>query len=147
MDNRIWELKTKGGEVLEIPGTHADTVKRRWDAGQPIHTSGGSVDAKMIASFEPTSRQSGQLALQAEAAQVFGEAIATSDTSVEARWVKKAVTTKEFAKHYSNIPAYHPLENNNGMVTIAFKLATHNVDPSNLQYCSQQEVQKLTPTQ
>lgn len=144
MPEYYWELVRRDGTTVDIPPNAVETVQRRWDSKQPIHTTNGSIPYGDIQDFRKTSKLYGQRMLAEQAAQAFDEAIFTEDGSVQARWVKKEVSPHEYQKHYSAIPSYHRLADENEMVWVAFKLAVHDVDLARLQYCTQQEVNKLT---
>lgn len=138
-----WELIQKDGTVIDIPPSAVETVKRRWDSNEPIHTTEGSVPANQIAAFRPTSRKATSTELIEAASQAFNEPVESGE-GVKARWVKKMVTHVEYRKHYGSIPSYHRLNDIAGMVEIAFVLPVHSIDTNNVLYCSQDEIKRLT---
>ena len=142
-DNHYWELKTKDGASIQIPPSAVDIVKRRWDAGQPIHTTALTVSPRDIVSFEKSTKIWSEVPLVEAAAQAFHEPI-VSENGIVARWVKKDVTQGEFNQFYSKNPAYRKLKNDAGLVVVAFKLPVHLCDESKVQYCTNDDIMSLT---
>ena len=142
-DNHYWELKTKDGASIQIPPSAVDIVKRRWDAGQPIHTTARTVPPRDIVSFEKSTKILSEVPLVEAAAQAFNEPI-VSENGIVARWVKKDVTQGEFNQFYSKNPAYRKLKNDAGLVVVAFKLPVHLCDESKVQYCTNDDIMSLT---
>lgn len=129
-------------------------VQKRWDNGDPIHIPGrGSIPANQIRSFEVTGKvYGGTQKLLEDAAQAFGEPLyvevdlgkGRTETQIQAKWVKKAVTTDQWQRHFSSIPGYNLLREESGMTLIAFRLPVHAIDSSRVQECTIDEVKQLT---
>lgn len=142
-----WKLEYgdyKDLKSIMIPPASVEAVKRRWEQGQPINLSQGSIPPSQIRSFEMSDKPfSSQPMLTAGAAQAFHEPIITAD-GVEARWVKKSVTKNSWEKRYSQINGYKLLGDDGNMAVVAFKLATHDVNPGVTPYCTEAEIKMLT---
>lgn len=145
MKDVYWELVTKDGETrIEIPPASVDIVKKRWNAGEPIHTKNyGSIAANTIKYFRPTTKVYGQLPLLEAASQAFGEPIYNDDGSIISRWVTSEVTNMEYAKLYSHVPAYRKLRSDGGLVTVAFLKPVHAIDVNKTPYCTEEEEKML----
>lgn len=147
MSEYYWELKYGSYKDLKsvmIPPASVDQVKHRWDGGEPIHLTGrASIPANQIREFEITDKLFTTQPLLESVAQAFNEPIVNEDGSVAARWVKKTVTQDKWNRMLSNIPGYRALDGDNGMMTIAFKLAIHDIDPTKTPYCTEEEVRQL----
>jgi hypothetical protein len=143
----FWELIQKDGTVIEIPPEAVETVKRRWDSGQVIHTNyQGSIPPNQIAAFRPTEKVANQQPILEEVARAFNEPVIEErdgEEVVKARWVKKRVTQQKWDKYYSPHQSYKKLNEDMGMITIAFRLPVHLIDLQNVQYCTDEEVSKL----
>lgn len=148
MNEFYWELKygdfKEPRSVMIAPDTVA-ALQRRWDNGQNIHLKTGTVPANQIRSFEITDKPFGEQRLIESAAQAFKEPIFHGD-AIEVKWVKQIVTRDKHARHYSQIPGYRYLGEDNGMAVIAFRKATHEIDPSVTPYCTEDEINTLTRT-
>jgi hypothetical protein len=142
-DNHYWALKTRDGITINIPPKAVEVVKRRWDSGQPIHTSTQTIPANQIVSFEKTARTKTDIPLIEAAAAAFNQPIIT-EAGVASRWVKKDVSQGEFSQFYSKNPSYRKLSGDGGLVVVAFKLPVHLFDSSKLQYCSDIDIKQLT---
>jgi hypothetical protein len=143
MGDVYWELIDREGNRLEIPPEAVEIVKKRWNNGDPVHTSEGSMSAKDIRYFRPTSKRYGAQPLLEAAAQAFGEPVINEDGSTAVKWVKKDVPHREFARYYSNIPAYRKIASDGSMVTVAFRLPVHEINPELVEYCNQDDLQYL----
>ena len=120
-----------------------ETVQRRGDNRQPIHTSNGSIPYTDIMDFRQSSKPYGaQPAIEAAAA-AFNEPMETADGSIQARWVKKYVTQREWNKHYAGIPAYRKLGDDRGMVVLAVRLPVHHIDTTVHSFCTEEEEKRL----
>lgn len=139
-----WELMQHDGTRIEIPPSGVEVVKRRMEAGDPIHTRTAVIPVNQIKFFRITDKPFQQERLLEDVARVFRDPQINEDGSISSRWVKKHVTNDRFNRHYSQIPAYRSLGEDNGMVMIAFKLPIHDIDLEHVQYCSDDEVIRLT---
>ena len=150
-DQFYWELTLMNKDKILIPPEHVATVRRKWQNGENIETTRQVIPAHQITNFEQTSQRRVAPNLLEEAAQAFKEPIikrrkfkdGTIDEAVSARWVKKQVTNREWEKYYAP-HNYRRLNSAGGIVVVAFLCATHLIDPEKLQYCTADEVQKLT---
>lgn len=141
-----WELRQWDGTVTMIPPQYRDLVLRKWKAGEPIDMgNNGTISAKSISSFHPSNRPYGAQQLLEAASQIFNEPVINPDGSIQSVWVKRPVSQSWWEKHYSRIPSYKRLHDEDGQVIIAFRMATHEVDVSGtLRRCDEDEVKKLT---
>lgn len=160
-----WQLKYGPRDELKtlyIPPDKVVDVQRKWDNSLPIHTSSGSIPPSQIKEFSPSEKPFGNQQLLEAGARAFHEpiyktlpekhrfqaqgkeAIEFSYEVIEAKWVKQVTTNDKWGRYYSALPAYHMLEEANGMVVMAFKVATHDIDPTNTPECTEEEVRKLT---
>lgn len=119
-----------------------EVIRRRWDAGEPIHFPDMTIPAHQIVEFRRTSRPYGQPLLDA-AAQAFNEEMTNPDGSIVFRWVKKNVTSREYNKSYRGLPAYRRLGEENGMVVVAWRLPVHEIDVRSMSYCDENEINVL----
>jgi len=142
-----WELIQRDGTVIEMPPEAVAVVKRRWEAGQPIHTKHqGSIPPAQIVAFRPTDKLATQTPLLEEVAQAFNEPVVevreNGETVVIVRWVKKRVTQNRWEKFYS--PSnYKRLGEEAGMVTIAWRQPIHQINSLEVQYCTEDEIRQL----
>lgn len=142
MTEFYWELIQHDGTRLEIPPSGVESIKRRMDNGQPIHTAhSGSIPSNQIKAFRPTEKPFSDQLLIEEVAQAFDEPIMEGE-SVQARWVKKHVTQNKWEKFYSP-SGYKILRQENGMVVVGFRVPTHLINPSVTPYCNEQEITLL----
>jgi hypothetical protein len=139
-----WILTERDGTVTYIrPGRDVDTVKRRWNNGEPIHTSTRSIPAQQIRSFAKSDRLYTEQRLLEDAASAFNEPL-ESETGIVCRWVYKPVTQQKYRQHYEAIPSYRPLRYEDGMVMVAFKCPIHQIDKQKVSLCSEEEILQLT---
>lgn len=160
-----WQLKYGPRDELKtlyIPPAQVANVQRKWDNGQPIHTTTGSIPPSQIKEFSPSDKPFGSQALLEAGARAFhepiyktlpekqrfrtqaGETIEIPYEVIEGKWVKQVTTTDKWGRYYSAIPAYRLLEESGGMAIMAFKLATHDIDPTKTPECTAEEVKRLT---
>lgn len=144
MSDYYWELAQYDGTVTPIPPEAVDAVKRRWDAGQPIHLSksGISIPASQIKSFRQSTRPANQPALLESAAAAFNEPVLNPDGSVVCRWVKKVVPQHQY-KYYGAHAAYKKLAEDGATVTVAMFLPVETIDLNKVDYCSAEETAQL----
>ena len=140
-----WELVQYDGTRIEVPPEAVPVVQRRWDNGEPIHTSDMTIPANQIKFFRKTSKRHSAQPLLEAAAQAFNEPVIDEATnSIKARWVKKHVPQREYTKHYAQIPAYRKLGEDSGMIVVAFAQPVHMIDTNKVEYCTEEEIQQLT---
>lgn len=136
MTEYYWEIVKKDGTKVDIPPQAVEVVKRRWNEGQPIHTTSESIPANQIKDFRKTSRPHGQPLLEA-AAQAFKEPLINPDGSLAVTWVKVVVSPHEYQTYYSKLPAYKKL----GKDMVAFRKPIHEI--TNEAYCTEEEIRRL----
>lgn len=79
-----------------------------------------------------------------DVAQAFKEPITREGgKTVLAKWVKKQVSSKEYSTFFAKIPSYYQLSSMSGLVTIGFRVPTHNVDLSKHDECDETEINRL----
>lgn len=140
-----WELIQHDGTRIEFPPSAADVIKRRWDKGLPIHTKfSGSIPHNQIKAFRPTDKPYSTQPLLEEVAGVFHEPVVNPDGSIACRWVRKAVTQDKWNRHYSAVPGYKKLRDEQGMTLIAMFLPIHEINVNLTPYCTDDEVNQLT---
>lgn len=137
----LWELIQFDETRLEVPPQYVDTIKKRMESGQPINTNDMVIPTNQIKTFRKTSIPYGQSNLLEEVSQAFNEP-QIEDNSIMCRWVKKNVTQDSYNKRYSNL-GYKRLEDDGGMVVIAWRKPVHTIDNST-QYCTESEIKTLT---
>lgn len=141
-----WELVQFDGTRIEVPPAAVEVIKRRWDAGQPIHTARqGSIPHNQIKHFRPTDKVFTAQPLLEAAAQAFNEPVVESE-AIMCRWVKKRVTQQNWGRYYSHHP-YKKLGEEGGMVLVGFRLPIHQINAVNTPYCTDDEVRELTTRQ
>lgn len=138
-----WELVTKDDSRYEIPPEAVEVVQRRMGNKDPINLSTATIPFSEIKHFRITDKAHTNQPLLEAAAQAFNEPIFNEDGSMVVRWVKKNVPNREYAKHYSHIPAYRRLGDDGNMVTVAFLLAVHDIDVNKVTDCTENEVREL----
>lgn len=151
MEEFYWELTLMSGDKILIPPEYVASVQRKLDAGEYITTSRQKFPAHQVTNFERTSKRKAGTNLLEQAAQAFSEPLTrtrhfkdgTSDEAVSVKWVKKQVTQREWEKYYSP-HGYKKINSAGGVVVVAFRCATHLVDTNNVQYCTTDEVERLT---
>ncbi len=144
MGSFYWELAQRDGTLLDIPPNLVPEIKKRMDSGQVIHTNSMSIPISEVKYFRQTEKPYSTVPLIEAAARAFREPMYAQDGSIKVKWVKKEVPGRVFAKRYSQIPAYRKLDEEGGMVMVAFKLPIHQIDHSLLQECTTEEVRELT---
>lgn len=137
----MWELVQHDGTTLDIPPDLVEVVKRRMGNKEAINTKTMVIPFNQIKFFRQTSRPFSTQPLLEEVAQVFHEPLMGDNNSIQSRWVKKHVTHGEYAKKYSF--GYKRLEDEGGMIVVAFKLPTHLIDVSQTPYLTDEEMRKI----
>lgn len=138
-----WELLTKDGSSIIIPPQSVSKVNKHMAEGTAIVTKAMTIPADQVKSFHVSNRLYSSQPLLDAAAQAFKEPIFNEDGSMVAVWVKKPVTNREYASHYSKIPSYRKLSDDGSHVWIALFLPVHDVDLDKVQYCTEEETTKL----
>lgn len=142
MSEYYWELVQHDGTMLEIPPDKVDIIKRRMEQGQPINTTSMVIPVNQVKYFRRTSKPYNPQKLIEDVAQAFNEPVLSEDGTIQAKWVKKEVTQAEYLKYYTH--GYRKLSEDGGMVTIAFRLAIHDIDVNKTPYLTDEEVKYLT---
>lgn len=138
-----WDLTLKDGRVIHIPPKGVPIVQRKMQDREPVVTSTMTIPFSEIKGFEKSSRKKADVPLLEQAAMAFGDPMFTEEGAIKARWVKKEVTRGEYEKQYAKSPSYKYLASDDGMVTIAFVLAVHQIDFNKVQYCTNEEEKSL----
>lgn len=144
--NYYWRLTYgdyKDPKEVLIPPASVDQVKRKMDNGEPIHITGGSIPANQIRDFEITDKLFTTQHLLEGAAQAFHEPIITENGDIAVKWVKKSMPQRLYAKLYNAIPAYRVLSNDGGLVTVAFRVGTHDINFNTVTECTPEEILQL----
>lgn len=140
-----WQLTLRGGDVISVKPDMVDTVRRKMDAGELIHTVTRSIPINEIKSFEETDTPfvDERRAMIEGAAQAFREPLVDETGAIEIKWVKKNIPMKTYMRHYSSIPSYRKLADDGNHIIVAFKLATHDIDYSLVTDCTDEEIKQL----
>lgn len=142
-DDYYWDLTLKDGTVVHIPPNGVDVVQRKMQAREPVRTSTSTIPFSEIKGFEKSSRRKVDTTLLEEVAQAFHEPMYTEEGAIKARWVKKDVTRGEYERQYAKSPSYKYLASEEGLVTIAFVLAVHQINLQKVSYCTPEEERTL----
>ena len=145
-----WKLLFWDGEWMKVKPQSVPTIKRSMQAGSDfIHTAGRSIAVKNIKDFQETDEPYvdpaallGAGDVTEEAARAFNEPMLEGE-AVVARAVKKVVPRRMWDKHYSNIPAYKMLAEDNGQVVVGMWLPVHAIDYSRVQDCSPEDMRRM----
>lgn len=139
-----WTLTLKDGNEIQIPPTMVDKVKAKLVGGEPIVTKAATIMPLEVKSFRQSSQRYDQQLLIEAASAAFKEPMIEGRT-IKARWVKKPVTKAEWSRHLQAIPGYRLLDNGeDGMLWVAFVMPVHLIDPSKVEYCSENDINLLT---
>lgn len=140
-----WELVLRDGSKREIPPQGVAQVRKWIENHETIRLAKtGDVSPYEVRYFSPTSKIYKPPNLLEDVAQAFKEPIIEEDESIACRWVKKAVTTAMWERHYSNVPGYRKIGDKDGMALIAFLQPIHLVDLNNVDYLTPEEINNLT---
>ena len=137
-----WDLTLQDGTVIPIPPVGVPVVNRKMVVREPIKTTTMTIPFSDIKSFRQSSKRFSNLPLLDQAAIAFGEPVFNEDGAVKVRWVKKQVTQMEYNKYYAK-GSYQKLGNEEGMVTVAFRLPLHKINLTKVQHCTNEEVKTL----
>lgn len=139
----FWELGTQDDSTYQIPPEAVDKVKAWMATKDAVLLKSAVIPYAQIKYFRPTSRAYSSVPLIEAAAQAFKEPIVRGDSAVDAKWVKKAVTQREYNTYYSKIPSYYKLAEDSVGIWVCFLLATHDINPGLLQECTPDEAATL----
>lgn len=150
-NNFYWELVQRDGTKLMIPPKFVKYVQDKMAAKEPIRTSTSIVPFSEIQAFRQSSKRERDERLIEDVAQAFGDPIitkrefpdGTADEAVATKWVKKEVSQNEWERYYSG-NGYRKLDSEQGVVMVAFRVPTHLVDTSKVEYCTSEEIVNLT---
>lgn len=154
-DDFYWNLTLKDGRVIPIPPQAVDAINNKLKNRQQIVTTEFTVPFWEVKSFDRTSRRKEQASLleddpvlQEEVARAFNEPIVTQDENgrdmVKAAWIKKEVTSQEWANHAKSGSYKHLERTQNGMVWMAFTMPLHQIKPNIHIKCTQEEIRQLS---
>ena len=138
-----WELELKDGSVIPVKPDRVAWLRSKRTNKEIIQTKTRDVNPFDIVDFRMTSRPYQDNKLIAAAAQAFNEPVITDNGAIRSTWVKRQVTHREYTKHYSGISAYHRLYETDGLITVAFCLPWHAVDPAKVDYCTEDEIKTI----
>lgn len=139
-----WELALRDGSKREIPPEAVAQVKKWIEEKQVIKLEkSGYVQPWEVRYFSPTSKVYQQANLLEDISQAFKEPIVQEDESIACRWVKKPVTRPMWERHYSNIPGYKKIGEQDAMVMVAFLTPIHLIDIANVDYLTTEEEKKV----
>lgn len=138
-----WELLTKEGVSIYIPPESVAKVNKHMADGTPIVTRSMTVPVDQVKAFRVTNKLYSSQPLLDAAAQAFKEPVYNDDGSIVCRWVKKSVTSREYATHFSKIPSYHKLSDNGAHVWVAMLSPVHDIDLNRVEYCTEEENVRL----
>lgn len=141
-----WQLTQKDGTTILIPPEAVERVQHWMSAKEPILLKSAVIPYSEVKGFEATSKAYSNVPLLEEAAAAFKEPIFTEDGSMQARWVKKAVTQREYQNYFSKIPSYHKLDEDGARVWVAFLIAVHDIDHTRVDNCTDAESERLDAT-
>ena len=144
-----WQITLWDKEEIPVRPDNVGLIKDKLERGEGhIITANRTIAVKDIKSFEETTTPYGAKAIASGsivdgAAQAFNEPIINSSGDVARRAVKKYVQRRRWDSHYSNIPAYKILSEDEGRVLMGFwipvdQINLHVVDP-----CTPSEVARL----
>lgn len=138
-----WEIVLKDGTIYLIPPNAVDKVKTWMADKAPILLKSAAIPYSEIKIFRPTSKMYSNQPLLEEAAGAFKSPMYTADGSIQAAWVKKSVSQREYASYYSKMFSYHKLSDDGQYVVIAFSLPVHDIDLNRVERCSDEEAEML----
>lgn len=147
-----WELVLKDGTKYEIPPKAVELVRKKMTAKEPINMRSAVIPFSEVKDFRQTEKRADLPPLIDDVARAFNEPQYTERvehgikyTGVKAAWVKKRVTQERWNNYYSKTMDKR-IGEEDGMVVIAFVLPIHSIDFNEVQYCTQEEVEKLDKT-
>lgn len=138
-----WELVLKDGTTVLIPPQGVVKVNKHLQERTPIVTRSQTIMANDVQTFRVTNKAVNPVPLLESAAQAFSSAEYNEDGSIVSRWVKKNVTHREYSSNYSKLPGYHRVGDDASQVWVAMLLPVHMIEPQNIWYCSDEEVERL----
>lgn len=141
-NNYYWRLELRDGRIIDIPPRYVETVKRKMDSRQPIHTSDGSIPFAQVVSFNRSSKEFTDRTLMEGVAQAFNEPLVTDDNSVKAKWAKKRMTRSEYEKQAKGT-TYRRIGEEENFIIVAFVIPTHRFDKSYMMECTDDEIRLL----
>ena len=136
-----WELVQHDGTTLDVPPDLVATIKSRMEQKLVINTTSMAIPANQIKYFRKTSKVYTDQPLIESASQAFREPLLNEDGSIQAKWVKKPYTQREWAKLGS--PGYRRLPDEDGMVIGAFKQPIHQIDVAECTTLTEDEISKV----
>lgn len=140
--NFYWELVQFDGTTLDVPPDLVDTVKKRMEQKLIINTTSMSIPSNQIKYFRKTSKPFHAQPVIEAVAQAFKEPLLNEDGSIQAKWVKKLITQREYAKLGSQ--GYKRLPDEEGMVVVAFRQPIHQIDVEKTSEITEDEIRQAT---
>jgi hypothetical protein len=134
------------GETIPVKPQNVELIKNKLATGEGfINTKTRSIAVKDIKDFRETSKPYSDQKLLESGIQAFGLPEINPDGSIQAKWVKKPVNRREFAKLYSG-PGYRVLSEADNHTWVAFRLPLHVIDYNKVYDCNAMEIQRLEGT-
>lgn len=141
MNEFYWELVQFDGTTLDVPPDLVAQVKSRMEQKLVINTSSMVIPANQVKYFRKTSKPFNPQPLLEDVSRAFKTPLLNEDGSIQYKWIKRLLTSREWAKLGS--PAYRRLPDENGMVVVAFKQPTHQIDLQKTIELTEDEISKL----
>lgn len=146
-----WILTLWDKQTIRVKPNNVEFVKSKLEKGDGhIITATRTVAVKDIKSFDETDTPyienalpQGDTTLLEQAAQAFGEPVIANDGAVKMKAVKKFVPQRRYDQHYSQIPAYTKLSDEDGRVLVGFWVSLDQVNPYTTEPCTNEEMEKL----
>lgn len=148
MDQALyWHIELYSGEIIRVR-PNVDNVREIQEmiAKQEgsITTPTRSIIVKDIRDFRLSDEMYTDKKLLEDGKRAFGEPTFTKDGAMVCRVVKRSVPRRKWESHYSKIPSYSLLSENDSFVTIAFTVAIHEIDYSRVQNLTEDEERQLS---
>lgn len=130
------------GEVIKVKPENAEFIRASLKRGSGfIVTPVRSIAVKDVKDFRESSERYTDQKLLEGSAQAFNEPVIEGD-AVMCKWVKKAITKREWEKYY-HPTGYRLLGEQDNYVLIAMRLPIHQIDYQRVLDCSPEEILKL----
>lgn len=138
-----WKLTLHDGSEIDIPPSGVDVVNRKIANREVINTRAMTIPYSLVKSFKQTDKRYVSQDLLEGAAQAFNDPVYNDEGDMMARWVKRTVPMDRWNSYYSKHTAYKKLREEMGMITVAFVLPVHTINPQQVDYCTTDEINTL----
>jgi len=139
-----WNIIKWDKEVVKIKPEYVDIIKAKLESGGGfIETPGATISVKDIKEFSESSEPYTDQKLIEDASRAFNEPVINEDGSVQARWVKKSVSRRQYEKFYQYSPGYRKIGEADSHVMVAWKQPTHQIDHQTMQELTPDELLKI----